>query len=79
MLSDSQRLLLGKPLDPNLRNKHGETLLIAAVKVGSKDVVSTLMKLGADPSFKGSDGKGAIEQATEMKRADLVSEMKKHK
>ena len=47
--------------------------LIAAVKTGSAPMVGALLQAGADPKFKDSEGKTALDRAREANNADLVA------
>jgi hypothetical protein len=49
-----------------------EPALISAIKGGHRDVAELLLKHGADPSIKDSDGKSALQHARDGRHQDIV-------
>jgi hypothetical protein len=66
------------PLDPNMRMRNGGTLLTIAIKSGKLEAARTLLKHGADPRLKDTQGKSAVDLAKEMKREDMLLTLSKH-
>ncbi|MGZ3661262.1 MAG: ankyrin repeat domain-containing protein [Bdellovibrionota bacterium] len=67
------------PFDPNVRSRHGDTFLTAAVKAGSKPYVEEFLRKGTDPALKDGNGKTALELANELNRKDLAALLKGNK
>ena len=57
----------------NSRNKDEETALIVAVQKNEIELVEKLLCFGANASLKDSQGKTALDYATEQDNNDLIS------
>ncbi len=63
-------------IDPNLRNADGDTLLIRAVRIGSRAVVATLVRYpGIGLSERDSTGKTALFIARELRNLQIEKEL----
>lgn len=67
------RALLDHGANPNLPQWNGVIPLHAAVRNGQYQVVKLFLEAGADPTFKGPDGKDSIELARSIKVTNLVA------
>lgn len=54
------RLLMLAGMDPNTRNKNGDTALQYALARGQKKAVGELLRYGADPNLLGKDGQTGL-------------------
>lgn len=50
-------------LDINMRNKSGETLLIASIEMGRLDFINKLLEMGADPNATNKKGETSLDIA----------------
>ena len=63
---------LSEGVDPNSKNKNGNTALHLAAKNGSKDAVQLLLERGADIQAKDKYGKTALDFAVASSSKDIV-------
>ena len=64
--------LLGKRVDPNLRNARGETPLLLAAIGGQGDLVAILARAGANVNLADSSGQTPLIVAVQRRNADIV-------
>ncbi|PKL90950.1 MAG: hypothetical protein CVV21_10425 [Candidatus Goldiibacteriota bacterium HGW-Goldbacteria-1] len=60
-----------KVANPNAKDKQGNSVLIYAVQSKKIDVVKTILDMGADPTYKDSNGKIARSYANHLKLWDI--------
>jgi len=76
--TDAARVLLGAGADVNAAaSADGSTALIFAVYGGSTEIVSMLIKAGADAGTEDGDGRTALSYAEEKDHAEIVSVLKR--
>ena len=75
--TDVVNLLAEKHPDVHATDQHGRTALTLACQSprANADCLRALLKLGAEPQRRGSDGRSAIDQASTAGRWDLVALM----
>ena len=72
-LSEVQRLLSHGASPDAYGIDYEETALIAAARSGDRDIVSLLLRSGADPRLRDSDGRTALDRARETKHDEIAS------
>jgi ankyrin repeat protein len=66
-----KRLLTTDEVDPNCKDRHGQTPLLYAAKGGYKDAVDLLLAKGAFVNFKNQEGRTPLSYAVENGQRDL--------
>ncbi|KAL2678788.1 hypothetical protein Neosp_009539 [[Neocosmospora] mangrovei] len=69
---EAMRLLLHQDADPNIASHNQNTVLIAAMNLGNKDIVAHLLANGADVNGVGQSGQTALHQAAALSHAEIV-------
>lgn len=62
-------------IDPNARDRFGETALIWAVLRANRDLVAELLRRGADPNLRGIFAKTAVHWAAQEGEVELLREL----
>jgi ankyrin repeat protein len=71
--SNIMPFLLEANIDPNKRDKHGNTILHYAARYGYKEKAEALLRAGADRYAKNNDGETPIHWAASHNHIDVVS------
>lgn len=69
------QLLLSRGANINLRDRRGDTPLMAAAWMGDKRVVDALLAAGADTKIKSTLGRTAVWYATSNQNVDIVQKL----
>ena len=56
-----------------------ETALIAAARTGNREIVTLLLRSGADAELRDSEGKTALDRAREAKQDEIASVIERYR
>lgn len=68
--------ILEKKANPNLKDGHGNTPLLWAIKTGKKELAEILLKHGADKNIKDNEGISAFEHSIITRKQDMINLLK---
>lgn len=71
-------LMLAAGADPNIRNRHGESVLFYAIDNGTPDDVKALIAAGADVNLKSSDGQTPLQRADVQVKEEIAAHLIQH-